>query len=155
MPHLFNSTHFLGIAVIGNFHDTELLKIESFGNEYNFNQRYIPFCLRYIPAWSQAIHTCVVGEQYKDFYSLKVALHTFVGTLTKTHESPCTPLPSPIYFSPSLFIQLVTMPLVHVACSTAPSFALDELHFLDEQFRHTFTECQAIDTTDSFWLQAQ
>ncbi|KAL5490809.1 hypothetical protein EMCRGX_G015994 [Ephydatia muelleri] len=45
--------------------------------------------------------------------------------------------------------------LVHVACSTPPSLALDELHTFDEQVRCTFTECQAIDTTDSSWIQAQ
>ena len=45
--------------------------------------------------------------------------------------------------------------LVHVARSTPPSLALDELHTFDEQVRCTFTECQAIDTTDSSWMQAQ
>ena len=45
--------------------------------------------------------------------------------------------------------------LVHVARSTPPSQALDELHAFDEQVRCTFTECQAIDTTDSSWIQAQ
>eukprot|EP00731_Ephydatia_muelleri_P038663 Em0851g2a len=45
--------------------------------------------------------------------------------------------------------------LVHVARSTPPSLALDELHAFDEQVRCTFTECQAIDTTDSSWMQAQ
>eukprot|EP00731_Ephydatia_muelleri_P036507 Em0267g5a len=45
--------------------------------------------------------------------------------------------------------------LVHVARSTPPSLALDELHAIDEQVRCTFTECQAIDTTDSSWIQAQ
>ena len=45
--------------------------------------------------------------------------------------------------------------LVHVARSTPPSLALDELHIFDEQVRCTFTECQAIDTTDSSWMQAQ
>ena len=34
--------------------------------------------------------------------------------------------------------------LVHVAWSTPPSLALDELHAFDQQVRHTFTECQAI-----------
>ena len=38
--------------------------------------------------------------------------------------------------------------LVHVARSTLPSLALDELHAFDQQERHTFTECQAIHTTD-------
>eukprot|EP00731_Ephydatia_muelleri_P018557 Em0011g597a len=46
-------------------------------------------------------------------------------------------------------------PEVHVARSTPPSLALDELHTFDEQVRCTFTECQAIDTTDSSWMQAQ
>ena len=45
--------------------------------------------------------------------------------------------------------------LVHVARSTPPSLALDELHTFDEQVRCTFTECRAIDTTDSSWMQAQ
>eukprot|EP00731_Ephydatia_muelleri_P002359 Em0001g2359a len=45
--------------------------------------------------------------------------------------------------------------LVHVARSTPPSLALDELHAFEEQVRCTFTECQAIDTTDSSWMQAQ
>ena len=45
--------------------------------------------------------------------------------------------------------------LVHVARSTPPSLALDELHTFDEQVRCTFTECRAIDTTDSSWIQAQ
>ena len=45
--------------------------------------------------------------------------------------------------------------LVHVAQSTPPSLALDELHAFDQQVRHTFTECQAIHTTDSSWKQAQ
>ena len=41
--------------------------------------------------------------------------------------------------------------LVHVARSTPPSLALDELHAFDQQVRHS----QAIDTTDSSWKQAQ
>eukprot|EP00731_Ephydatia_muelleri_P023608 Em0015g1191a len=45
--------------------------------------------------------------------------------------------------------------LVHVARSTPPSLALDELHTFDEQVRCTFTEFQAIDTTNSSWIQAQ
>ena len=45
--------------------------------------------------------------------------------------------------------------LVHIARSTPPSLALDELHVFDQQVRHTFTECQAIHTTDSSWKQAQ
>ena len=45
--------------------------------------------------------------------------------------------------------------LVHVAWSTPPSLTLDELHAFDRQVRHTFTECQAIHTTDSSWKQAQ
>ena len=42
--------------------------------------------------------------------------------------------------------------LVHVARSTPPSLELDELHTFDEQVRCTFTECRAIDTTDSSWI---
>ena len=45
--------------------------------------------------------------------------------------------------------------LVHGARSTPPSLALDELHAFDQQVRHTFTESQAIHTTDSSWKQAQ
>ena len=45
--------------------------------------------------------------------------------------------------------------MVHVAQSTPPSLALDELHAFDQQVRHTFTVRQAIDTTDSSWKQAQ
>ena len=45
--------------------------------------------------------------------------------------------------------------LIHVARSTPPSLALDELHAFNQQVRHTFTECQAIHTTDSSWKQAQ
>ena len=45
--------------------------------------------------------------------------------------------------------------LVHVVRSTPPSLALDELHAFDQQVRHTFTECQTIDTTERSWKQAQ
>ena len=47
--------------------------------------------------------------------------------------------------------------LVHVACtvhSSIPGIRL-AADIFDQQVRHTFTECQAIHTTDSSWKQAQ
>ena len=45
--------------------------------------------------------------------------------------------------------------LVHIARSTPPSLPFEGLHSFDLQVHQTFTECQAIDTSDCAWQQAQ
>ncbi|KAL5470688.1 hypothetical protein EMCRGX_G028693 [Ephydatia muelleri] len=45
--------------------------------------------------------------------------------------------------------------LVHLACSTPPSLVSEGLALFDEEVRHYFSDCVAIDALDSDWLQVQ
>ena len=45
--------------------------------------------------------------------------------------------------------------LVHLARSTPPSLVSEGLALFDEEVRHYFSDCVAIDASDSDWLQVQ
>lgn len=45
--------------------------------------------------------------------------------------------------------------LVHLARTTPPSLSYDSLQFFDEQVRHCFSSCLAVDIPDVHWQQAQ
>ena len=45
--------------------------------------------------------------------------------------------------------------LVHLARTTPPSLSHDSLQFFDEEVRHCFSSCLAVDIPDVHWQQAQ
>ena len=45
--------------------------------------------------------------------------------------------------------------LVHLARTTPPSLSHDSLQFFDEEVRHFFSSCLAVDIPDVHWQQAQ
>ena len=45
--------------------------------------------------------------------------------------------------------------LVHLARTTPPSISYDSLRFFDEEVRHCFSSCLAVDIPDVHWQEAQ